>query len=88
MVTDTIGDPPARLQTAPLSIRPAINPASAEDMPKCDLLLVKMIGPYTSGAVDENYVQETDEEYGMYTPAFLRRVHRPPAPATRPWAAK
>ena len=31
-----------------------------------------MIGPYTSGAVDENYVQETDEEYGMYTPASLQ----------------
>ena len=73
VVTDTIGDPTGTAPDGTAEHQASdIIPASAEDIAKCDLLLVKMIGPYTSGAVDENYVQETDEEYGMYTPASLQ----------------
>lgn len=73
VVTDTIGDPTGTAPDGTAEHQASdIIPASAEDIAKCDLLLVKMTGPYTSGAVDENYVQETDEEYGMYTPASLQ----------------
>ena len=53
VVTDTIGDPTGTAPDGTAEHQASdIIPASAEDIAKCDLLLVKMIGPYTSGAVD------------------------------------
>lgn len=74
VVTDTVLDPSGEADDSGSATytQDDIQRASTADIAGCDMILVKMTGPYTAGAVDENYNEEADEEYGMYTPTSLQ----------------
>jgi len=73
VVTDTLKDPSGKdADGNPAYTANDVTRASAADIAKCDMLLVKMTGPYTAGAVDEKYDADNDSEYGMYTPTSLQ----------------
>ena len=73
VVTDTLKDPSGKdAEGKPAYTANDVTRASAADLAKCDLLLVKMTGPYVAGAEDPNYDQDNDAEYGMYTPTSLQ----------------
>lgn len=73
VVTDTLKDPSGQdADGNPAYTADDVTRASATEIAKCDMLLVKMSGPYTAGAVDEKYDPDNDEQYGMYTPTSLQ----------------
>lgn len=73
VITDTIGDPTGTTPDgAPEHQKSDIVAPSAEELAKVDMIIVPMNGPYTASAVDPNYDETADEEYGMYTAPSLQ----------------